>query len=776
MPAALDSALELLLKYRPAVFRQGHLDIDASRATALALVGAAVAIALVVVLTYRHAKANAGSRDRAVLAALRLAALALLVVCLLRPVLVLSAAVPRRNTVAVLVDDSRSMRVPDWDGRPRAEFVRTALAPEAPLLKALGDEFAVRVYRFSDLARRVGGVDSLAFDGTQTQLGGALQRVREDLDGVALAGVVVVTDGADASPTALADAALALRARRTPVFTVGVGRERAARDVEVSRVEVPRGALKGSTIEAQVVLGHAGVAGTKVPLVVEDAGRILAQREITLPEDGDATPVRISVPVTTTGERRLTFRVPRITGEEFVDNNERTALVRVSGQRERILYFEGEPRFELKFLRRAVADDEGIRVATLLRSAEGKYLRLDVNDSLDLAAGFPATREELFRYKAVVLGSVEASAFTPAQLRLLADFVSERGGALLMLGGRRSFAEGGYIGTPLEEVMPVLLDAPARGTSASEGAATAGATEVAVALTPSGVAHTPLQLAADEKASAERWSTLPPLTMVNPIRRTKPGATVLLTGRAASEGTPRVVLAFQRYGRGKAVAFPVQDSWMWQMHTTIAVEDQSHELFWRQTLRWLLAGVPDAVTVAASTEKPVPGEALTLRAEVRDSQYVPVNGAEVVAEVTAPSGAMTTVPMEWGVARDGEYRAPFTPTEPGVHEVRVTWKRPGAAAATAVASEPTHFDAAESREEYFAAGMRAPLLRRLAEETGGRFYTPATVRTLPEDLRYARGGVTVVERKELWDMPLTFLLLGVLVAGEWGYRRVRGMA
>jgi uncharacterized membrane protein len=784
MPTALDSALELLLKYRPAVFRQGHLDVDAAPATVLALLGAAAAIALLVVVTYRSARPSqsagagqvASARDRAVLAALRVAAVALLVVCLLRPVLVLSAAVPRRNTVAVLVDDSRSMRVPDWDGRPRADFVRAALAPDAPLLRALGDEFAVRVYKFSDLARRVTRVDSLAFAGTRTQLGGALQRVREDLDGVPLAGVVVVTDGADASPTALADAALAMRARHTPVFTVGVGRERAARDVEVSRVEVARTALKGSTVDAEVVLGHAGLAGTKVPLTVEDGGRIVAQREVTLPEDGDATPVRISVPATTPGERRLTFRVPRLPGEEFVDNNERTALVRVSDQREKILYFEGEPRFELKFLRRAVADDPGLRIATLLRSAEGKYLRLDVADSLDLASGFPTTREELFRYKAIILGSVEASAFSPAQLRLLADFVSERGGALLFLGGRRAFAEGGYAGTPLEEVMPVVLEAPARGATASEGAATAGATEIAVQLTPAGAAHTSLQLAADEQASLERWRTLPPLTAVNTVRRAKPGATVLLTGSAANAAGQRVVLAYQRYGRGKAVAFPVQDSWLWQMHASIPVEDQTHETFWRQTLRWLLAGVPDAVTVAASTEKPVPGEALTLRAEVRDSQFVPVNGAEVVAEVTAPSGAVTNVPMEWGVARDGEYRAAFTPAEAGVHEVRVTWKRPGAAAAAAIASEPAHFDAAESREEYFAAGMRAPLLRRIAEETGGRFYTPATVRTLPEDLRYARGGVTVVERKELWDMPITFLLLGVLVAGEWGYRRVRGMA
>jgi hypothetical protein len=153
-----------------------------------------------------------------------------------------------------------------------------------------------------------------------------------------------------------------------------------------------------------------------------------------------------------------------------------------------------------------------------------------------------------------------------------------------------------------------------------------------------------------------------------------------------------------------------------------------------------------------------------------------VNGAHVVARVTAPSGAVTEVPMEWGVERDGEYRASFTPAERGVHEVAVAARgRPGGARDLG-AAEPVFVDAAEPREEYFDSAMREPLLRRLAEETGGRFYTPATAGALPEDLRYARGGVTVTERKELWDMPVVFAALGLLLGAEWLGRRARGLA
>ena len=123
-----------------------------------------------------------------------------------------------------------------------------------------------------------------------------------------------------------------------------------------------------------------------------------------------------------------------------------------------MLYLEGEPRFEVKFIRRAVEDDKNLQVVILQRTAEDKYLRLDVGSPDELVGGFPKTREELFAYRAIILGSVEAASFSPDQLRMLADFVSKRGGGLLMLGGRRSFAEGGWAGTPVAEVLPVEFD------------------------------------------------------------------------------------------------------------------------------------------------------------------------------------------------------------------------------------------------------------------------------------------------------------------------------
>ena len=144
-------------------------------------------------------------------------------------------------------------------------------------------------------------------------------------------------------------------------------------------------------------------------------------------------------------------------GEQVTQNNERDALVTVVDRREKILYIDGQARPEMKFLRQAVADDKNLQVVTLQRTAERKFLRLDIDAADDLAGGFPKTREELYAYRGIVLGSIEAGAFTPDQLRMMADFVSLRGGGLLALGGRLAFAEGGYAGTPVAEALPVDL-------------------------------------------------------------------------------------------------------------------------------------------------------------------------------------------------------------------------------------------------------------------------------------------------------------------------------
>lgn len=759
----MDVLFELLFKYRPVVFERGDVVFGAAWPARVAVLVAGVA-AVAAVATYTRVRVRGNPRDRLVLGGMRALILALLVLALLHPALLVATAVPQRNVVGVLIDDSRSMRVADMDGRSRADVVRSLLGgPNAPLYRALGEKFVVRFFRVGGGGSRVAGATDLAFDGPRTQLAPALEGVRQELAGVPLAGLVLVSDGADNAPGSLGETLLSLSARRVPVFTVGVGRERFPKDIEISRVEAPRTVLQGASLMVNVEVSQRGFDGSSVQLVVEDSGRIVSTQKVTLPRGNEATTVRARVPTTEPGARLFTFRIAPQPGEMVAENNVQTALVAVRNRKEKILYIEGEPRFELKFLRRAVEDDENLQLVTMMRTAKDKFLRLGVDDSLELVAGFPRTREELFAYRAIVLGSIEASFFTLDQLRMIADFVSERGGGLLMLGGRKAFAEGGYAGTPVADVLPVELTAGREGEPAFH--------EVKVEVTPAGAIHPATQLAASEAESAARWKTVPVVTSVNRVTRVKPGATTLLVGSAPGGGDRTIALAYQRYGRGTAIAFPIQDSWLWQMHADVPVGDMTYTSFWRQVLRWLVNDVPGRVTVATATDQAGLNEPLPVTATVSDKAFLAVNSAQATATIRTPSGAVRDVPLEWSVTRDGEYHMTYTPTERGVHRIQVTAR----SRTDTVTSDPVFVNVGDLTAEYFGAELHASLLRRVAEETGGRYYTAANAMGVANDLVYSEGGNTVIERLDLWDMPIVFVLLLALMAGEWAYRRARGL-
>jgi len=767
----VEPVFSFLFKYRPLLFEQGRIVLQPPLPVAVLALLALAAVALVA-WTYRRPLAKARAHDRIMLATLRGLAFAVLFFCLLRPALLLSSVVPQQNYLGILIDDSRSMRIADDGAVPRSVQVgESFVQPNAELLKALEGKFQLRFFRFSSDVDRLGSPEELTFDGGRTSIAPALDRVREELGALPLSGVVLVTDGADAGgemtagrESPLAESLLALRAAGIPVYPVGVGREQYDRDVELTRVTAPRDALKGTSLVVDLMVSQTGYSGSKVTILVEDEGKIVGSEDVELPRAGEPTPVRVQFTANDAGARRFRFRVPMQDGERVLENNEQDVVIDVREGREKILYFEGEPRFEVAFLRRAVAADSSLQVVTLQRTADQKYMRMDVDSAGELATGFPTTREELFSYRALVLGSIEASHFSHEQLRMIADFVSERGGGLLMLGGRHSFAEGGWAGTPVAEALPVMLDARfTRDTLFFD--------TMKVTLTRAGAAQPALRIAETDAAAAERWRTLPELTTYNRVGALKPGAVSLLTANGRRSGADRPLLAWQRYGRGQSFALPVQDTWIWQMHKDVPLEDMSHELFWRQLLRWLVTSVPDPVVASVASDHVAPGEVVRLTADVSDERFMKVNGGRVVAHVTGPAGEQD-VPLDWTVGRDGEYHATFAAPDAGLYTVQVSAERDG----RTLQARPVHVYAEERRDEYYASQMRAPLLRRIADETGGRFYTIGNTATLAEDITITGRGATLQEERPLWDMPVLFLLLVALLGAEWAYRRARGLA
>ena len=304
----------------------------------------------------------------------------------------------------------------------------------------------------------------------------------------------------------------------------------------------------------------------------------------------------------------------------MVENNSRSVLVGPAGRKRRLLVIEGAPGFEHSFMTRALAADPGLEVDSVTRkgrNAEGQntfFIQAGGDRSLTLTGGFPSTRESLYAYDALVIANLEGDFFTRAQLTQVADFVAERGGGLLVMGGR-SFAQKGLSGTPLEEVLPVELNDRRGGLMRASLGQLAMPEHNKVALTPEGEVHPIMRLASTPADERKAWAALPALAASAALGGPRPGATILALTTAPGGGILPVV-AVQRYGQGRSMVFAGEASWRWKMMMPAA--DRSYDVFWRQAARWLTSASPDPVAISVP-DACEPGDLVSVDIDVRDA-------------------------------------------------------------------------------------------------------------------------------------------------------------
>ncbi len=760
----MTAVFEWLFKFRPLLYEKGHLSFHPIWPWYITLLFAVAAV-LGAYWFYRYPSLPGAWRLG--LSGLRAAAFLVILVLFLQPVLRVHSVIPQKNFVAIAYDGSRSMEIRDGaDGQSRMSVQQRLLrASDNPLLKDLSSRFKLRFFRFSKAAERTEAFQDLPRRGEITDIENTLRQIEGELAAAPVAGIVLVTDGADNHSTNLDAVSAQLHARNIPIYAVGIGSTGFPRDAEVLRVSAPRHVLKDTLVEAEVFVRSTGYAGRRSKLLVMERDRQIQSQEILLGGDGEVKTYKVYFNSQTPGSRVFTFRIEPFDDELIRENNDQSALVRVDDAQPQILYVEGEPRWEYGFLRRAILSDKNLQVVTLLRQADGKFLRQGIDSPSTLEKGFPVDKAELFKYRGLIIGSVEASFFTFDQLRMISDFVSQRGGGFLMLGGKNSFGQGGYMNTPVEDLLPVRLGPNSREIpDFSE-------LEYKVHLTSYGAEHPVTRLSLSESENRKRWDAAPTLIGFNPTAGPKPGATVLAQGGTPdSRGQSPVILAFQRFGKGKSLAFTTAASWRWKMQQDHA--NNFHELFWKQALRWLVSDSPDQVSVDTEKRTYSSDEPVLIRAEVNDASFGPLNKAQVRAQVKSPSGQSSSVPLSWDVESDGVYSGAFKASEDGMYEISCE----ASLGTQSIGSAKSEFWVAPSTEEFHNAQLNADLLKRLSHATGGRYYSPENTRTLAEDISYIDTGSSRLEEKDLWDMPFNFLLLVGLVSAEWILRKRKGLA
>jgi uncharacterized membrane protein len=719
----------------------------------------AAAIAAVAYVSYRRPLVPLSVPRRWALTILRGVTLAAIVVFICRPLILRPPSSSADVVVPILVDTSRSMRIADAGGQPRLDRVKDLLARE--VLPALSTRFKTEIYAFGD------GVvpgDAAAFtaQGRHSDIASAIKTIRDRFSGRRLPGVLLFSDGADT------DAAATSIAGGVPVFAAGVGSSANLRDREVLAITASDPGLDQSSIDLRVSAVGRGFGRAPFQLRLLGNGTVLDERRIVPAADGSAVDETFTTAPDLANPTVYTAQVSGSEPDAVPENDTRSVLVSPAGRKRRILAIEGAPAFEHSFLRRAWTLDPGLDVDAVVRKGKNEtgestyFVQAAGGRATLLTSGFPATREALYSYDLVVTANVDGDSLTRAQLGWLSDFVSVRGGGLLVTGSR-SFAQHGLAGTPLEEVLPVELG-DRRGVA--RASYTAGGAGYTIALTPDGERHPIMRLGGTTDETRRKWAGLPPMAAAAPLGNARPGGVVLAVTSSPAGVFP--VIAVQRYGRGRSMIFGGEASWHWRMMSPSS--DRSYDYFWRQAARWLAASAPDPV-MASVPDRSEPGDRVELGLDVRDGSFSSVQDATVEATVTGPAGTAQQISLQRDPSVSGRMMAPFTPEQQGLYRFHAEAKR----GAAALGQSDRWFYVGGSDREFADPRLNDGILQRVATATGGAYAPASDVLRLLDAIKTATPQTIEPERRDIWHEPWAYGLVLTLIVAEWILRRRWGL-
>jgi len=753
-------------------------------------------LALEIVLTvgafYLAVYAYLGKARLATLMILRSLGIGALLVILFKPALSFTVAGgDDRPYLPILVDRSGSMGTADQANIPD----RYVQAVQALALHRgrLGEHFRLVWHHFGESLNVAESLDELgelkpAGPGTgKTDLALAIRSAAADYDPASLAGVLVLSDGlhnasdADSAVKAAAEAA-------APVYTVAVGSTNEAlagrRNIELLSAECPFEAVKDNvtTITCRVKLTGLATVPVQLRLLEEGSDRPLDTARLWTDKNTDTvtaelkwTPRDRLTPAKGPDVRKLRVSVAPNPAEAVTEDNDVQLHVLVSEPRIRVLYVEGSMRPEFKFLRRLLDSDPNVRFMALVRITAKRFLAQGGIAGRQLRT-LPARDEDFALFDVIILGDLDRTFWTNDQLARLRRFVND-GGGLLMLGGHNSFGPGGYGGTDVEQILPVVVG------SRSQPQET---TPLLPQLTAAGRRHPifegltgyfPGPAGQGPEAGLAR---LPELLGCVTVVRSKPGARVLAVHPTrGNENGPLVVLAVQPFGAGRAAAFTPDTTWQWYLPLRAMGAESPYERFWGQFIRYLAGADAKSRRSGASlvlrTDRRYTrvGRAVRILARVLDEKAQTPKTAVVSCRIepTGQTGAAETVPMSYRT-RSGLFEADFRPRREGAFDVKVL-ATDGQGAM--LGRDELRLIAAPYSAEMERLARNDDLLRRMSQASDGRFTQLAGLPELVDqiiDRDLARTGpAPEATIHKLYNFVALFLAFAAFITGEWLLRR-----
>ena len=658
----------------------------------------------------------------------------------------------------VVLDTSQSMTVRPNE-RVETRFDRAQRVLGMPWVDAVAAESDIELLAFADeigAKQRPEDAALLKADGASTRLRDSLRDIAGRYTGLNVAGMLLLSDGRD-TREAFDDWASA--PFPFPIFTVKLEDDTEwvqEPDLRIDTVVSPRRVTSGWATELKAVVSGQGTQGRPATVQLFRGDVVVAEQPVQIPAAGGQREVTFPMQHPEVGVFHYRVYVPPLEGEKQTADNEYSLSIAVQDPRNRLLYVEGVPRFEYRFLRRVLLASEQLSPAIFYSAADGTPRggsatgegTADMNES------------DLLQFKVVILGNLSATELTEQRAANLVRFV-ETGGSLVLLGGTRGWGADGFSKTALQALLPVR----SHGTEVLESKE-----PLMVELTETARAHP--AFAGDDRL----WAVIPPVLTVFPDAEPKPGAEVLVSVATPRGLQPMVVT--QRYGQGRVAAIFTDSLWRWQLSPE--TQQQPYARFWTQLLAWMLPEADESdkrrLDLFTDQDQLHIGETVEFSARFPDLEMQGPDAPEL--RITLPDNRVVPFPMipQQVVTPGGRsypgYSLRHKPELPGFYTAEAVH----GTGPDAITSDPVSFHVRAFSPETAPRPVREDILRSLAAAGGGRYF--GTVEDLNRALLNLQVSVIEEERVEfdsLWRRWPVLVVLMLLAAGMWILRKLQNM-
>lgn len=745
---------------------------------------------------WSYSRLHGNSVGRMILAGVRTIAIVLALIVLSGPMLELPREVIEPDWVLMLVDRSESMTIEDAPGsdgettaaarRSRDQQLRTLLEDNRATWGELADERRVLWLGFNSGAFNLGGdrgvdaggnrasndsngaevvnIDPGAADGSRTRLSHAIDQALQRAAARPISGVVVFSDGRTEDPP---DRALLrrLQSDHVRVYTVPLGSEHPLGDIAVRRVEAPQRAFTRDKVPVVVHIDRLGAAGSGIGATVRLVDEVTGEQldEQTLEAGAESDQITLTASPSLSGE--ATWKVVLDTAEPDLipDNNTKNFMIDLVDRPLKVLFVEGYPRWEYRYLKNLLVREESIESSVMLISADRDFAQ-EGNQPI---TRLPRSPEEFADYDVLIIGDVPGSFFSPDQLDMMRAHVSERGAGLLWIAGERKIPET-YAGTALADLIPL------------RGSLKLASIGQPILMQPTELADRlgVLQLVTSGQVGWPRelidanygWSQLYWAQHIEP-GRLKPAA-VALAETVQEFGGEHLPLVIQmRYGAGQSVYVATDEIWRWRYGRGEDLTEQ----FWVQLIRMLgresLSSAGQRLVLSASPRRAEAGQPVRIDVQLLDAQLIDTFGGHIVASIETEQGEkiaeLTLAPVE---GTEDRFAATYLLDRAGTYRVRLPYS-----GAMGITTE-VPLDVYSPDDEMRRPETDHDLLIELSAATGGQVLDRETISSLPEILpnRSIKTLNPLTER--IWDTPAIFILALLLLTLEWVGRKIVRLA